>query len=313
MRPAVQIFATDIDEGAIAVARQGYYTLNDAADVSPDRLRRFFIKEGDGYRVRRELREMILFAAHNFLKDPPFSRLDMVTCRNVLIYLNNIAQERVMETFHFALKPGGYLFLGTSESVDGASDLYATVSREHHIFRAREATSRHYPVPESAPKHLLEATAQPTQSEKESRPLTRSSFAELHQKLLEEYAPPSVVINEEYEIVHLSETVGKYFEFKAGEPTQNLLKLVRPEIRLELRTALYQAVQKRTAVESRRLKVAVDGEVHSINLHIRPVLATASTSWGFILVIFEPAEKSRMRGRWWYHLTSRWPNNWKKS
>src|SRR6185436_12516227 len=121
----VQIFATDIDEGAIAHAREGFYTINDAADVSTERLRRFFTKEGDGYRIRREVREMVLFANHNFLKDPPFSHLDLVSCRNVMIYLNSSAQERLAETFHFALNPGGYLFLGTSESVDGATDLYA--------------------------------------------------------------------------------------------------------------------------------------------------------------------------------------------
>ncbi|MGV3603634.1 MAG: CheR family methyltransferase [Dyadobacter fermentans] len=109
--PKVQIFATDIDEGAIITAREGKYTINDAADISPERLQRFFVREGDEYRVRQEIREMILFAHQNVLKDPPFSRLDLVTCRNLLIYLNQAAQERVMETFHFALKPGGYLML----------------------------------------------------------------------------------------------------------------------------------------------------------------------------------------------------------
>src|SRR6185436_12647639 len=132
----VQIFATDIDEGAIAHAREGFYTINDAADVSTERLRRFFNKEGDGYRIRREVREMILFANHNFIKDPPFSHLDLISCRNVLIYLNHTAQERVMETFHFALKQQGILFLGLSESADSASDLYTPYNREFHIFQS---------------------------------------------------------------------------------------------------------------------------------------------------------------------------------
>ncbi len=145
--PKVQIFATDIDESAIAFAREGLYTLNDAADVPPDRLRRFFNKESVGYRIRREIREMILFANHNFIKDPPFSHLDLISCRNVLIYLNQTAQERVMETFHFALKPGGYLFLGLSESAESAADLYTPLSREFHIFQTRPAPMRAYPVP----------------------------------------------------------------------------------------------------------------------------------------------------------------------
>ncbi len=127
--PKIQIFATDIDETAIIRAREGFYSLNDAADVSAERLRRFFAKEADGYRIRREIREMVLFAHHNVIKDPPFSHLDLATCRNLLIYLNHGAQERVMETLHFALDPGKYLFLGTSESADGASDLFAPFSR----------------------------------------------------------------------------------------------------------------------------------------------------------------------------------------
>jgi two-component system CheB/CheR fusion protein len=233
--PKVQLFATDIDEAAISVAREGVYTLNDAADVSPERLMRFFTKEGDSYRVIREIREMILFASHNFLKDPPFSRLDLVTCRNVLIYLNSTAQERVMETFHFALKPGGFLFLGSSESVDGASDLYATVSRENHILQARQAAIRHYPVPESVPNIPPRQLPTVKPAGAKSKQSTRLSFGELHQKLLEQYAPPSLVVNEEYEIMHMSEKVGRFLEFSGGEPTRNLLGLIRPELRLELR------------------------------------------------------------------------------
>src|SRR5205085_8580713 len=128
--PKIQIFATDIDAQALAHAREGVYTLNDAADLSPERLRRFFTKEGNEFRIRREIREMILFANHNVIKDPPFSHLDLVTCRNVLIYLESSAQERVLETAHFALNPGGFLFLGSSESIGEASDLFVTVGRQ---------------------------------------------------------------------------------------------------------------------------------------------------------------------------------------
>ena len=129
-------------EAAIATAREGLYTLNDAADVSPDRLRRFFTKEGEHYRVRKELREMVLFAQHNLIKDPPFSHLDLVSCRNLLIYLNRSAQNRIVEVVHFALKPGGYLLLGTSESVDGSSDLFASVDKEAHLFKSRAVPPR---------------------------------------------------------------------------------------------------------------------------------------------------------------------------
>ncbi len=287
--PKIQIFATDIDEAAIAVAREGLYTLNDAADVSPDRLRRFFSKENDGYRVRREVREMVLFATHNFLKDPPFSRLNLITCRNTLIYLNQQAQERVMETFHFALNPGGFLFLGSSESVDGANDLYSSFNREHHIFQSRAVSARNYPVPESVPNFKLSHNDHLQKlEEKETRTQERITFGELHQRLLEAYAPPSLVINEEYEIVHMSNKAGKYLEFTGGQPTQNLLKVIRPEIRLELRTALYKAVQGRTAVEARDLKLKIDDKMQSVTVHVRPVLKNDDVSKGFMLVIFEP-------------------------
>src|SRR5215212_9375426 len=133
--PAVQVFATDIDEGALAQARIGLYPSTIAADVSPERLKRFFAREGQLYRVRRELRETVLFAPHNILRDPAFSRLDLVSCRNLLIYINRQMQERILEVFHFALKDDGFLFLGTSESVDGQVGLFAPVEKKHRIFK----------------------------------------------------------------------------------------------------------------------------------------------------------------------------------
>ncbi|HEY8918625.1 MAG TPA: PAS domain S-box protein, partial [Chitinophaga sp.] len=266
------------------------YTLNDAADVSPERLRKFFMREGDGYRVRREIREMILFANHNFIKDPPFSHLDLVSCRNVLIYLNHSAQERVMETFHFALKPGGFLFLGSSESATGANDLYTLYNREHHIFQSRQLTAHAYPVPESVPTFQFKQPNIPANiSEQEHRTLERITISDLHQRLLEQYAPPSLVINEEYEIVHLSERAGRYLQIAGGEPSQNLLKLIRPELRLELRSALYQSIQRQTPVEARGLKVSVNEHTESINIHVRPVFRVEDPAKGFILVVFERA------------------------
>lgn len=287
--PKIQIFATDIDEAAITFAREGLYTINDAADVSPERLRRFFNKESDGYRVRREIREMILFANHNFIKDPPFSHLDMISCRNVLIYLNQTARERVMETFHFALRPGGYLFLGLSESADSASDLYAPYNREYHIFQTRQATARTYPVPESVPS--FNYTQPPIVANniiQEQRVKDRITLGDLHQRMLEQYAPPSVVINADYDIVHLSERAGRYLQITGGEPSQNLLKLVRPELRLELRSALYQAVNRQSRVEARGLRVNVDDHTETINIHVRPVFRKDDTGQGFMLVVFEP-------------------------
>lgn len=286
--PKIQIFATDIDQTAINIAREGLYSINDAADISPERLRRFFNKEGEQYRIRREIREMVLFALHNFIKDPPFSHLDLVSCRNVLIYLNHVAQERTMETFHFALNPGGFLFLGTSESVDGASDLFASFNRDAHLFQSREVNIRSYPMPETIPSFSIAQTITTT-TQHEKKVLERITFSDLHHRLLEEYAPPSLVVNEEYEIVHLSGTVGKYLQISGGEITQNLLKLLKEELRLEVRSALYQAVQNKQAVEARGLKVKIDSQIETINIHIRPVLRQEDTARGFILILFESA------------------------
>lgn len=284
----VQIFATDIDEAAISQAREGLYSINDLADVSPERLRRFFTKDGDAYRIRREVRETVMFAVHNFLKDPPFSHLDVISCRNVMIYLNHVAQERVAETFHFALNPGGFLFLGSSESVDGATDLYASYNRENHIFQSRQATPRAYPIPESVPNFQIDKPRLSVSLEQETKVLERISFGDLHQQLLEQYAAPSLVVNEEYDIVHVSERAGRYLQISGGELSKNLLKLIRAELRLDLRAALYQAAQRQAPVEARGLKMNVDDHPETINIHVRPVLRAGDTARGFILVLFEP-------------------------
>ena len=145
--PALQLFACDLDDGAIRVARAGHYPDTIAADLSEERLRRFFVRDHNGYRVRRELREMVLFSTHDLLKDAPFSRMDLISCRNLLIYLNHEAQDRVLNTFHFALKPEGRLFLGTSESVDESSRLFRVLDKKNRIYARRSGLRAGLPVP----------------------------------------------------------------------------------------------------------------------------------------------------------------------
>src|SRR5215813_7531926 len=217
-RPSnLQVFATDLDQEAIQIAREGYYKEAEVADVSAERLRRFFNREAEGYRVRRELRESILFAVHNVIKDPPFSHLDLVSCRNLLIYLNRTAQGRVLEILHFALNPGGHLFLGASESIEGAGDLFSTVDKEHHIFRSRTVPPRAFPVPEITLRPPLAAMADKEKTPEEKRAIERLSYADLHQRLLEQYGPPSVIVTEEYDVVHLSDRAGRYMQVSGGE------------------------------------------------------------------------------------------------
>ncbi|HWW76563.1 MAG TPA: CheR family methyltransferase, partial [Pyrinomonadaceae bacterium] len=288
--PSVQVFASDIDEEAVQAARAGYYTLNDAADVSPERLRRFFTKTGDGYTVRRELRELVLFANHNLLKDPPFSHLDLISCRNLLIYLNRAGQEKAMNIFHFALNPGGYLFLGGAESAADYTDLFVTADKGGHIFQARAAGRRFAPqLLTAAPPRPAPAVALPGRGA--NRPAfgarERLSYLDLHQRLLEMYAPPSALVNADYEIVHLSESVGRYLVLPGGEPTNNLLAVVRPELRLELRSALFQAAQYRENVEAPATAVGSGDRTEWVRVHVRPVIGIEDTARGFFLVLFE--------------------------
>ena len=290
--PTIQVFASDIDEAAIQTARAGFYTLNDAADVSPERLRRFFTKVRDGYAVRRELREVVLFARHNLLKDPPFSHIDLVSCRNLLIYLNRAGQEKAMSIFHFAMNPGGYLFLGGSETASDYSDLFAGVDKESNIYQARSAGPR--PVPHLAPSSAPAPRPAPSllpahvESRHELRAQERHSYLNLHRRLLELYAPPSVLLNAEYEIVHLSESAGRYLQMPGGVPSYNLLSVARPELRLELRSALFHASQHGTNVEVPNVQVHVDDRVETLRVTVRPVVRPDDTARGFFIVLFEP-------------------------
>ena len=283
----VQVFATDIDSAALAIAREGCYTEADVADVSPERLRRFFVKEGSNFRVRRELRETVLFARHNILKDPPFSHLDLGACRNMLIYLNRTAQARVMETFHFALVPGGYLFLGSSETADSHSELFATVDRENSVFQNRAVSGRAVlPLPEP-PLFAYSTVAEP-QLPAAPRPATVLSIPGLHHQLLELYGPPSVLVNAEYDILHVSASAGRYLQM-AGEPSVNLLALVKPELRLELRGALYSATQTGTVTHTVPLPVLVGETAEMVVLVVKPVAGELEAARGFLLVQFKEA------------------------
>ena len=281
-QPSIQVFATDLDEGAIATGREGLYTEADVADVSEERLQRFFQRGTDGYRIKRELREIVLFAHHNLLKDPPFSHLDLISCRNLLIYLNRSIQERVVETFHFALRPGGYLFLGTSESPDGANDLFLRVDTTAHVYESRTVTSRLAIPLADAPITVPKLPARTP----EPRPPEKISPADLHQRLLEQYAPPSAIVTEDHNVVHMSDRVGRYMQLRGGEVSRDLLTLVRPELRPDLRTALHQAAKARATIEVRNVVVPLDDGKHSVDISVRPVLRDGDPARGFFLVVF---------------------------
>ncbi len=289
-RPTVQIFASDIDTNALNIAREGLYSNADVADVSPERLRKFFSADGAGFRVKRDLREMILFARHNTIKDPPFSKLDLATCRNLLIYLNRHAQDRLIDTFHFALKPGGFLFLGSSESIDGKVNQFSTIDREHCIFQSRAVVSRTIlPGPDATLGGKSELNLS-TASIAESKITERMSLASLHQQILELYAPPSIVVNSDYDIIHVSRNAGKHLRI-TGEPSYNILNVIRPELRIEVRGALYSAAQSGTMARVNNVKFGSGSSEEIIDIVIRPVVSEPDAARGFFLVLFEPSGK----------------------
>ncbi len=282
--PTVQVFATDLDEHAIATAREGLYSEADVADVSPARLARFFQREAGGYRVKRDLRETVLFAHHNVIRDPPFSHLNLISCRNLLIYLNRSIQERLIETFHFALRPGGFLLLGTSEAADSNADLFVVVDKNAHIFESRLVASR--PTLPLAERALPQPPPYPRAPEPRSN-VERISPGELHLRLLEQYAPPSLVVNEEYTLLHISPGASPFMHMPAGEPSREVFKLVHPSLRADLRTALHLAGREREPIAVTGVRVpAPDGE-RIVRITAKPVLREEAPLRGYFLVVLE--------------------------
>lgn len=286
--PKIQVFATDVDDDAISEAREHRYPQSIEADVSPDRLKRFFVKEGKYYRVKKELREMVLFAPHNVLRDPPFSKLDLIVCRNLLIYLNRDTQERVMEIFHFALAPHGFLFLGSSETAESVPQLFSTVDKKFRIYSRRAAQIQQPNVPPKMPVvGRWEIKVPEIKPPKGARP---TSLGEVHYKLLESYAPPSVLVNQDFEIQYLSESAGRYLRFKGGEPSSNLLKLINPDLLPDLRAALFTAQREGKAAEFQNVHTLIDGKDTIVTIIVRPVEIDNESS-DFLLVLFDEDHK----------------------
>jgi two-component system CheB/CheR fusion protein len=317
--PAIQVFGCDLDDEAVRSARAGVFPEAIAADVSEARLRRFFVKEPRGYQVRRELRELVLFATHDLLKDAPFSRLDLVTCRNLLIYLNREAQERAFDVFHFALKPDGLLFLGSSESVDEDSALFRALDKKHRLYVRKAAGRTGLPLP-GGPSTLLVRQMESEVAQRHAdtlkapvvvppvafsstaavplgagRPARRGdderiTWGELHLKLVERFGPPSVLVDRDYDIQHVSESAGRFLQVTGGPPTTNLLRLVHPALRLELRALLFRALHSGTPEDALQVPIELDGKRHAVDLRVVP---TTELLPDYTLVTFDAREPAQ--------------------
>src|SRR5688572_10667591 len=272
----IQVFASDLDESSLLHAREGVYPSAIAADVSPERLERFFKPHGENhYQVKRELRDAVLFTNHSILRDPPFLRLDVISCRNMLIYLQRQVQDNIFEIFHYSLNQGGYIFLGNSESADQAEDLFQVVDKPHRIYQVKPWLRDHPRVPplplniRTVSRANLRITQRTAFRLKAEQPPTPDKQ---HKEALEAYGPPSMLINQDYQILHISETAGRYLLQRQGPITDEVLKLVRPELQLELRSALFQAFEKEKAIVSKPVLVQFNGHPHLVVISVRPRL-----------------------------------------
>ena len=283
----MQVFATDIDERALAVARAGLYAPSIATDVPPVRLAQHFTPSEGGYRVAKAVREPVLFAAHNVLRDPPFSRLDLICCRNLLIYVGREAQASILEMFRFALRPGGYLFLGTSESPDAAGNLFTLVDKKHRIYQANPQvhTVRHLPLLSATHVERVGTTG-PVSGLREPG---RVGVADLHARALALQSPPSLLADHRLHILHLSDGAGRYLQLGRGPLSAELLPSVHPALRIELRTALFQLGQSGEPVQTRSIRFDNAGKVCMTRLRVARVLAEPPAE-PMVLVIFEDSE-----------------------
>ena len=283
--PQIQVFATDLHEQSLQFGRDALYSEMIEAEISPERLERFFRRDSGGYRVTKELRDIVVFATHNLLRDPPFSKQDLIVCRNVLIYLQRDVQEEVIDVFHYALRPGGRLLLGTAEILD-RSDLFTIESKAAHLYRRRDGHRGSLRFPVVAPSAFGRFPPLELQTQ---RSAPGDGYGAMHQKMLERYAPPSILVGSDHAVIHLSNSVGRFLQHPGGEPTNNLFKLVREEFRLELRTALHSVRERHVTWRSRPIVTRIDGVERLVILRVSP--ADEPELEGLMLVIFDEVDE----------------------
>ena len=285
LKPALQIFGTDLSESAIEKARTGIYQPNRLAGLSPQRLRRFFVQMEGGYQINKRIREMCIFARHDLGSDPPFSSLDLISCRNVLIYFAPPLQKRVLPLFHYSLNPRGFLMLGSSESVGDASDLFAEVNEKFRIYARTQAPSRlsydlslgNYPL----------AVADLDNINQESQGSVRVQ-ERAERIVLERYAPVGVLCTERLEILQFRGDTSAYLRPAPGEPSFNLLKMVRPSLLPELRAIIHQAKRQDSSTSKAGFRVAESNQLMTVEIEAIPFRVPPARE-RYWLISFKPS------------------------
>ncbi|WP_397384270.1 chemotaxis protein CheB [Prosthecobacter sp.] len=280
---SLQIYATDLDKDAIDKARQGLFPENIVADVSPSRLTRFFIKEETGYRVNKEIRSMVVFAPQNLIMDPPFTRLDLLCCRNLLIYLTPELQRKLFPLFHYSLNPGGVLFLGSAESIGNFTHLFTALALKERIFQRNETAMQgsHLDFPAVyVPTHTIRQESQLT-----ARVPAPSLQAIADQMLQQRYAPPAVLVNEHGDILYISGKTGKFLEPAAGKANWNVIAMAHDGLRVELSSAMQKVIRKKGTATVRGIKLGPPADTRAVDILVQAI-EEPKELFGMILIVF---------------------------
>ncbi len=284
----IQVFATDLDRDAIDRARRGVYPSNIAADVSAERLRRFFVKDDNSYRIGKEIREMVIFAPHNLITDPPFTKLDILSCRNLLIYLTQELQKKLIPLFHYALNPDGVLFLGSAETIGSYTEYFKTVDSQWKIYRKQQVQLKHYLV--DFPRTLFQKEIIFEENMMDSKKISAGGIRDIADHvIMQTIAPPCVLINEGGDIVYILGQIGKYLLPTAGKANMNIHAMAREELKFDLGSAISDALSQQTAVKRTGLILKTEGADQALNLTVRPIFAPQQLN-GLLLVSFEEAD-----------------------
>jgi len=285
----IQIFATDISDTALDRARAGLYPEAAVAEISSDRLKRFFVRQDGGYQVNKVIRDMCIFAKQNLVKDPPFSNLDVVSCRNLLIYLGPVLQRRVIPTLHYSLKPTGYLMLGEAESLGGFADHFALVDKKYKIYQKRKSAARlatYFAATDYAPRRLEDART----GRHLPAPFTVEN--EVEQLLINRFVPASVVVNDQMQIVQFQGKTGAYLEPASGQPTFSLSKMAREGLMVDLRAALTTVRKTNAAVRKEGVQFQSEGKTRVVDLEVFPLRGQAAQERYFVVVFQDKIETS---------------------
>ncbi|MDO9584841.1 MAG: chemotaxis protein CheB [Desulfomicrobium sp.] len=294
----LRIFATDLDKDAIDKARYGLYPQSIAADVSAERLDRFFVQDGHGYRVGQDIREMITFAKQNVIMDSPFTKLDLLICRNLLIYLAPELQQRLLSLFHYSLNPNGALFLGSSESINFSSDLFAPIDNKSRLFRRRDSILTAAKV--AFPPSFIPVLPGVSQETTMLKPAVNIQ-ALADQVLLQHFAPPAVLVNGKGDILYISGRTGKYLEPPAGKANWNIHAMAREGLRFDLGAAFLKALRHKEAVTVKGLKITEGESVQTMDLTVKEIQEPEALR-GMVMIIFAdvvtpPKQKATRRSK----------------